>query len=206
MGVKGAVKKRNPAHENLEYPLSPFTLAMSFAGNLTHLPIGPSTGIFIPIISNSWPFSYVAVILLDIFAALAVRRDWVISGQIPTLFETAWRNPEQEAYLLGTQRIPQPNLSPSATPAPAPNDSISNGSTQDPATENPTDKDPLFPPGVSINLVLDTPLHTNNHESSAVFIYQVTDFPNVPSWLLPIVSFIIYSISHILWRNKKDGA
>ncbi|MCL1918416.1 MAG: hypothetical protein FWG14_08895 [Peptococcaceae bacterium] len=196
MAIKGAVKKNIP-HQDLEYPLSPFTLALSFAASITHLRIGPSTGIFIPLISNSWPFAYVAVILLDIFAALAVKRSLIIEGQIPAPFEFAWRNPDQE-YILGAPRIAGQSASaPEATPS-------DNPGSDNPVSDNPPPDGPLFPPGISINLVLDTPLRTRRSDSSAVFIYQIIDFPKVPCWLLIVATFIIYSISHIYWHSTKD--
>ncbi|MCL1791807.1 MAG: hypothetical protein FWG40_10790 [Peptococcaceae bacterium] len=165
-----------------EYPLSPFRLSLSLVTDLTHQDVGPSSGVIFNIINGDIPYAYFVVVFLDVLSVMAVKRSFFAESQMPTLFETAWRNSEQVIELGG----------------------IGAGASSSQNLLSPESlSDPLFPQGIGVNLLIDTPFRVRGRDSSTVFVYQIMDFPKAPPWIPPVIALIIYIVTCIQSIEKR---
>ncbi|MCL1851595.1 MAG: hypothetical protein FWF88_00985 [Peptococcaceae bacterium] len=202
-----ALVDQNP----LEYPLSPLRLSLSLVTDLTHQDVGPSSGVIFNIINCNIPYAYFLVVFLDALSAMAVKHSFFTESQMPALFETAWRNPGQamgqamgQGQGLGQEQglgqglgqgQRQGERSPVQFPGvPSPDQS---------SPQEDSSSDPLFPQGIGVNLLIDTPFRIRDRDSSTVFVYQIMDFPKAPPWIPPVIALIIYIVTCIQSLEKR---
>jgi hypothetical protein len=184
--------------EESQFPSSRFMIALGFGGDLTYLPLGPSVQMIIPLVVKNRPFAYLAVVFIDIILAIAVKPSLSMNSQYPTPFETAWRHSlhNSQGQYMPDQHMPVQNVSFIGGNSSAP-------SADEATAEQAAMRDPLFPPGIGISLLLETPFPFRSMESSTIFWVMLVDLAKAPIWLVLVASAIIHIFSHLGYNRNK---
>jgi len=160
----------------------PFTFSLFIVEDLSSASFTPSASLFIPIIRVTIPFGYFIIIGMNLLQALLVK----------------WASPASYSLLSGNINTALPDMDSVRQIYSLPPVQQSTGQQQ-------TDT-PIFPAGLSFNFAFSTPFLEPFGTNATIFTIRIKEIMNVPRYLIPLVSLILYSFLNCFSdKNKKPA-
>lgn len=179
----------------------PFTVALLISEGLFLNNYSPVSSLIIPFIRADIPYGYMIIIIMEFITALLVKMSYGPAYSILSQ-NTNTAVPDMSAIrqIYSSASAGQTASGQSGRRQPG---KVSAQST-DTTTAAPNEETPLFPKGLTFNISFSAPFSSPNSKTSTLYAVELKEIKNVPGYVLPLASLILYFVLQPYFRARDS--
>lgn len=169
----------------------PLITSLLISESLFPDPDSPAATLIIPLVRIRIPYAYFLIVALDLITALLVK--WYYG---PTYSLLA---PQYASALPDIESLRQIYGRPTGQQTFERQETEQQGVEQQAAVSTP-----LLPVGMAFNISFSSPFYEPNSKVSTLFTLELKKIRNIPGYLLPVATLLLYIILRPLFLNKQN--